>query len=123
MNLFDPRLGAAPASLIVTSVDSLPCEKLYPSNTPILKVFAFVVLPIKFPVAFLEPFEVTPRPEPAVPTVFTVTTQPAPPASAPSVSIEAFVVASSSTTKPLPLPLPGIARPVTPPLLTDVTIP
>jgi len=38
LNRFEPRLGAAPASLIVTSVLSLPCEKLYPSKTPTLKV-------------------------------------------------------------------------------------
>ena len=54
MNRFDPRFGAAPASLIVTSVDSLPCEKLYPSKTPILKVLAFEPLPLKSPRPALE---------------------------------------------------------------------
>ena len=63
MNLFEPLLGVAPASLIVTSVDSELCEKLYPSNTPILKVFAVAPLPLKSPVGCLEPSavrEVTP---------------------------------------------------------------
>ena len=55
MNLFEPLFGAAPASLIVTSVASLPCEKLYPSNTPNLKVFASVPLPLKSPVGNLLP--------------------------------------------------------------------
>ena len=55
LNLFEPLFGAAPASLIVTSVASLPCEKLYPSNTPNLNVFASVPLPLKSPVAILLP--------------------------------------------------------------------
>ena len=72
MNLFDPRFGAAPASLIVTSVDSDPCEKLYPSNTPILKQFAAVELPLKRPVPVLDPSAVV------VPvTVLTVIIKPA----------------------------------------------
>ena len=72
MNLFDPRFGAEPASLIVTSVDSDPCEKLYPSNTPTLKVLAAVELPQKRPVPVLAPSAVV------VPvTVLTVTIKPA----------------------------------------------
>ena len=76
MNLFEPLFGAAPASLIVTSVASLPCEKLYPSNTPNLNVFASVPLPLKSPVAILLPCAVraltpsttraNPVPEPVV---------------------------------------------------------
>ena len=53
LNLFEPLLGAAPASLIVTSVESLPCEKLYPSKTPTLKVLAVVPLPLNNPRAVL----------------------------------------------------------------------
>ena len=71
MNLFDPLLGAAPASDIVTSVESLPCEKLYPSNTPILKQFASTSLPLNFPVPVLEPSVVV-----VAATVSTVTTNP-----------------------------------------------
>ena len=55
LNLFAPRLGAAPASDMVTSVESDPCEKLYPSNTPILNVFASTSFPLNLPVPALEP--------------------------------------------------------------------
>ena len=47
-------MGVAPASLIVTSVASLPCEKLYPSNTPNLKVLASVPFPLNSPRPALE---------------------------------------------------------------------
>ena len=40
----EPPFGVAPASELVTSEDSLPCEKLYPSNTPILNVLQSVSL-------------------------------------------------------------------------------
>ena len=71
MNLFDPLLGAEPASDIVTSVESLPCEKLYPSNTPILKQFASTSLPLNVPVPVLPPSAVV-----VAAIVSTVTTKP-----------------------------------------------
>ena len=39
----------------MTSVESLPCEKLYPSNTPNLKQFASTSFPLNNPVPVLEP--------------------------------------------------------------------
>ena len=71
MNLFEPLLGAAPASDIVTSLESEPCEKLYPSSTPTLKVFASTSLPLKVPVPVLPPSAVV---VPAIES--TVTTKP-----------------------------------------------
>ena len=79
-----------------------------------------MVLPIKRPVADLEPSEVTAVVEP---TVLTVIIQPAPLLATPAVVNAVLSVAVSSATKPLPTPLLGIATPVTAPLLTEVTMP
>ena len=55
MNLFEPLLGAAPASEIETSLESEPCEKLYPSSTPTLNVLAVTSFPLNFPVPVRDP--------------------------------------------------------------------
>ena len=111
MNLFDPLLGVAPASLIVISVDSELCEKLYPSSTPILKVLASVPFPLKSPVPALEPSEVTEE------TPSASQSKPVP------LPVVALCAKPAPSLIPVPLKLFGSAIDVTPPLpLTVFTI-
>ena len=103
LNRFEPRLGVAPASLIVTSVASLPCEKLYPSKTPILKVFTTADAPVPSPLPLKSPSAVLELSVVVVPvTPFTVTISPLVP-----LPVEAVEVAVSLSTNPDPLKLFG----------------
>jgi hypothetical protein len=113
LNLFEPLFGAAPASDIVTSLESEPCEKLYPSSTPTLNVLAVFSLPLNNPVPVLVPSCVV------VPdTLLIVTTKPEPPASVDGSLNTAvpFSVTVSVAAYPAPLKLLGTPIVATAPL-------
>jgi hypothetical protein len=114
LNLFEPLLGAAPASDIVTSLESEPCEKLYPSSTPTLNVLAVVSLPLNNPVPVLVPSCVV-----VVDIESIVTTKPEAPLTLVVASLNtltAFSVTVSAAAYPAPLKLLGTPIVATTPL-------